>query len=455
MLDAKILNWMLKGSSNVNDVYRQVDFSLLISIFLPKYKPSLQRVHEYYSRHKNVPSYEVLVKLLDTEEEDSDIVEVIKASDCQQNEIGFVVDTIKERYNQFLINKLVETSESVEKKRESLIDFNDEMKRVISKTERLYKSDVFSEGEIKDSVKERIDHYKFTVENPNAIRGFLSGYKELDDYTWGIKNSEMLVIGGASSSGKSLLMLNMGINAWLGSNIPSEGVVGHNDGKNILFVSLEMSKMQLEQRVDANIANIKHRGISRGQLSSDEESKWLRCLKFQEGYDKKFYIMDMPRGTTMGEIEAKYETLLGVFKPDAIFIDYLQLMKPTIGTAGSDWLDVGKVSEELHEFCRKKDIPVVTAAQRKAAQKKSNGKKIDDPSLEDFGRSKMIGDNAAIAIMIGNREDELLREDMELHLVKNRDGAKGKILLKKNFPNSRIEVLPDDWAEDLGEENEI
>jgi len=277
----------------------------------------------------------------------------------------------------------------------------------------------------------------------------------LDIKSWGIKNSEMLVIGGASSSGKSLLMLNMAVNAWLGSNRPAEGIVNETDGKNILFISLEMSKPQLEQRVDANVANIRHRGIMRGQLNSDEEAKWLGTLKFQEKYDKKFYIMDMPRGTTMGEVEAKYETLLGVFKPDAIFVDYLQLMKPTIGAAGQDWLDVGKVSEELHEFCRKKDIPVVTAAQRKAAQKKANGKKIDDPSLEDFGRSKMIGDNAAIAIMIGNREDELLREDMELHLVKNRDGAKGKIILRKNFPNSRIEELPDDWAEDIGEENEI
>jgi replicative DNA helicase len=455
MLDAKILNWMLKGSPNVNDVYRQVDFSLLKSIFIPKYKPSLQQVHEYYSRHKSVPSSDVLRKLLDTEEEDSDIVDVIEAADCQQSEIGFVVDRIKERYNQFLINKLVESSEEISAKRESLEDFNDEMKRVISKTERLYKSDVFSEGEIKDSVRERVDNYKFTRENPSAIMGFLSGYKELDDYTWGIKNSEMLVIGGASSSGKSLLMLNMAINAWLGSNRPADGIVNETDGKNVLFISLEMSKSQLEQRVDANVANIRHRGIMRGQLSSEEESKWLGTLKFQEKYDKKFYIMDMPRGTTMGEVEAKYETLLGVFKPDAIFVDYLQLMKPTIGAVGQDWLDVGKVSEELHEFCRKKNIPVVTAAQRKAAQKKANGKKIDDPSLEDFGRSKMIGDNAAIAIMIGNREDEILREDMELHLVKNRDGAKGVIILKKNFPNSRIEELPDDWAEDIGEENEI
>jgi replicative DNA helicase len=157
----------------------------------------------------------------------------------------------------------------------------------------------------------------------------------------------------------------------------------------------------------------------------------------------------------MGEVEAKYETILGIFKPDAVFVDYLQLMKPTIGATGTDWLDVGKVSEELHEFCRKKNIPVVTAAQRKAAQKKSNGKKVDDANLEDFGRSKMIGDNAAIAIMIGNREDELLREDMELHIVKNRDGAKGTVLLKKSFDKSRIESLPDNWTSDNGDENDI
>lgn len=293
------------------------------------------------------------------------------------------------------------------------------------------------------------------MENPEEIRGFLSGYKELDDYTWGIKNSEMLVIGGASSSGKSMLMMNMAINAWLGSNVPSEGLTGFKDGKNILYVSCEMSKKQLEQRVDANVANVRHRGIARAQLTDEEEKRWLKNLEFQKEYDKIFYILDMPRGTTMGEIEAKYENLLGVFKPDAIFVDYLQLMKPTIGQVGSDWLDVGKVSEELHEFCRKKNIPVVTAAQRKAQQKKANGKKIDDPSLEDLGRSKMIGDNAAIVFMIANREDERLREDMELHIVKNRDGAKGKVSLRKVFPNSRIESMPDDWVEDFGDENEI
>jgi replicative DNA helicase len=455
MHDAKILNWMLKGSSNVNDVYMQIEFDLLKLVVLPSFKPATLQIHSYYSRHKSPPSYEVLEKLLDAEEEETEIIDFIRGESCSANEIGFYIDRIKERYNKYLIDRLAEKAEELDSDYESLVDYNDELKRIISKTERLYKSDVFTEGNVTKSVDSRVDDYKYTMENPDEIRGFLSGYKELDDYTWGIKNSEMLVIGGASSSGKSMLMMNMAINAWLGSNIPSEGITGFNDGKNVLYISLEMSKKQLEQRVDANVANVRHRGIARAQLTDVEEKRWLANLDFQKDYDKVFYVLDMPRGTTMGEIEAKYENLLGVFKPDAVFVDYLQLMKPTIGQVGSDWLDVGRVSEELHEFCRKKNIPVVTAAQRKAQQKKTGGKKLDDVSLEDLGRSKMIGDNAAVVFIIANREDERLREDMEIHIVKNRDGAKGKVSLRKVFPNSRIEDMPDDWAEDFGDENEI
>jgi replicative DNA helicase len=78
--------------------------------------------------------------------------------------------------------------------------------------------------------------------------------------------------------------------------------------------------------------------------------------------------------------------------------------------------------------------------------------KID---IEDLGRSKMIGDNANIVLIIEQRGEEHLREDMPIHIVKNRDGPKGKVLLKKEFDKSRITSFPDDWAENLGDENEI
>jgi len=455
MLDAKILWWMLQGSVEYNEVIRNLDHDLIKAVLLPDFKATAEVICSYYSRHKIPPSFFVLRELLEEAGEKTRVVSIVENETTNANEIGYLIDKIKIRYNKFLADKLVKKVEEIEEEGNDIRDINDDIKRVIAQTEKLYKHSAFSEGSVSDSTDDRIRHYDYVLENPEQIRGFLSGYKELDDYTWGIKNSEMLVIGGASSSGKSLLMMNMAINAWRGSNDPANGIVGQPDGKNVLYISLEMSKQQLEQRLDANLAGIRHRGIMRATLSEEERKVWTRCLEFQKDYDKVFYILDMPRGSTMGEIEAKYESIVGIFEPDAVFVDYLQLMKPTIGATGTDWLDVGKVSEELHEFCRKKNKPVVTAAQRKAAQKKANGKKVDDVGLEDFGRSKMIGDNAAIAFIIGNREDELLREDMEIHIVKNRDGAKGTVLLKKAFDKSRIESLPDNWVVDNGDENEI
>ena len=457
MFDLKILNWMMQSSINISEIYMEIEHELLKKVFLPDYKPALEIIHSYHSRHKSPPSYDVFRILLDKEGEDVDLSAMVETADCPGNEIGFYLDQIKERYNKYLIDGVVEKASRLdwEDAEDTVKDINDDLKKILAQTERLYKQDVFSEGNLGDSVQDRIDQYKYTSENPNEIMGFLSGYKTLDDYTWGVKNSEMLVIGGASSSGKSLLMLNMAVNAWLGSNRPLEGITGCEDGKNILFISLEMSKKQLEQRVDAKLCNARHRNLARGNLTVEEESRWNDSLRFQEAYGKKFYILDMPRGTTMSEIDAKYENIISVFKPDAVFVDYLQLMKPSLEGTGSDWLDVGRVSEELHEFCRKKNIPVITAAQRKAAPKKSGGKKEDNVDLEDLGRTKMIGDNATIVLLIANREDEILKDDMEIHIVKNRDGAKGVIRLRKIFDRSNIEEFPDDWTGDVGDENAV
>jgi replicative DNA helicase len=67
----------------------------------------------------------------------------------------------------------------------------------------------------------------------------------------------------------------------------------------------------------------------------------------------------------------------------------------------------------------------------------------------------MIGDNANIILLIENRNEEHLREDMVLHVTKNRDGAKGKITLLKEFEYSKISNLPDNWAGQEGLEDEV
>jgi replicative DNA helicase len=451
MNESKILNWMLRGPVQLADIYRSIEPGLLLESFHKDYKGLLKAVQDYHSKYKTPPSTAILEDLIS--DKDKITLNYVTDDDCASNEISFYIDALKKSFNKRLatdVAKIIESSD------DNLEHINQTLRNVVVKVEKLGKNAVFSEGNFPDSIEERINDYHYTRNNPNQVMGVFSGFKVLDDYTWGIKNSEMMIISGATSSGKSLLMMNMGTNAWLGSNDPAnfDGTY-FEDGKNVVYITLEMSKRQLEQRVDANIAKIRHRSIMRGNLTPEETMDWKRSLAFQKGYDKKFYIIDMPRGTKAMEIEAKFDSIVGQFKPDLVCVDYLGIMKPN-KSYGADWEDVGHTAEDLHELCRKKNIPLITAAQRKGRLRtagKNKGESIEDS--EEIGRSKMIGDNANIILLIENRNEEHLREDMIIHVTKNRDGAKGKIVLLKDFERSRVTSAPDDWTGGGNLEDEV
>lgn len=447
--DLKVFSYLLLGSKEFNDVNRYIEINLFIEACHYDTKSLANIIKDYYDRYKTPPTYELLEEHLVDDFENLQLLSLIRETSCTESEVKYFIDEIRKRYNKYLAKKIADAipdNESAFDKDE----FNKELHRIQSKIERLYKNAVFTEGDVKDSVDERIARYQFVEENPNLISGVFTGYRELDEYLWGIKNSELMVIAGASSSGKSLLMLNIALNTWLGSNDPLSDMPIRNDGKNVIFFSLEMSKEQLEDRIDSNIAKIVTNNITRGKMSDDDKQRYFKAMEFVKKYNKKFYICDIPRGSKMIDVEARYDAITSEFTPDLVCIDYLQLLAPN-RTISQDWLSVGYVAEDMHEFCRSKNIPVITAAQRKAKGKKEKEAYND---TEDLGRSKMIGDNSSIVLMIDNRENEMLKDDMLIHVTKNRQGAKGKFSLLKEFDKARIENLPDDWAADLGEENE-
>jgi replicative DNA helicase len=449
--DKKILRWMLKGSPEFNLVSRTIDLTLLKEAMLPENKRYYNIITEFYSKYKKPPTFNILKNTAESND-DLIFIEYLEKIDCPEGEIGYFIDLVKARYNEYLIKRLVKDTEMSDFN-DSAEDINLSFKKTLSKIDRLNRAAVFSEGLISQSVDERINNYQHKKENPNEIAGILSGYKEIDEYTYGLKNSEFMVIVGASSSGKSMLMLNIAINAWLGSNIPAmyNGKNIYDDGKNIVYVSLEMSKDQLEARVDANIAQIRHKALTRGHLSEYEMETWNNSLAFTKDYNKKFYILDMPRGSKTMDIEARLESISAEFDIDLLCVDYLGIMKPN-NDYGQDWLDTGHVAADMHELCRKKALAVISAAQKKARDKKA---KKDSNDIEDIGRSKLVGDNANIVLIIETRDEEHLREDMNVHIAKNRDGAKGLVCLQKEFEKSRINNYPQDWTKDSGDENAI
>lgn len=450
LADIKVFSFLLQGPAQFNAVQRIIDFSLLVDACHFDFKDLANAIKEYQEKYRTPPTYDILRESIIQDYEILELLAIIEEETCSEQEIGFYIDQVRQRYNAYLAKTLAKSVPD-DLSQFDKEEFNSTISRMQSKIERLYKSAVFSEGDVSKSVDDRYGRYEYVEKHPDEIAGVLSGYRELDEYTWGIKNSELLVISGASSSGKSLLMMNIAMNAWLGSNQPLEHGPIINDGKNVLFFSLEMSKEQLEQRLDANIGNFPINSVTRGKLTEEEKIRYKKVLEFCRNYDKKFYICDMPRGSRVIDIEARFDSICAEFKPDLVCVDYLGIMKPNVNR-NQDWLDVGYTAEDLHEFCRAKNMPVITAAQRKAKDKKAKKQHND---LEELGRSKMIGDNANIVFLIEDRDEEYLREDMIVHISKNRNGAKGKVTLLKDFEKAKIINPPDNWAGVAGDENEF
>lgn len=456
--DKKIIKWITGSSGQYNLISGRIDSNLFLEAIHPDYRPIAKDIVEHFRRHKTPPDFNVLCELAADQERLAALTEIFE-EEVTESEAVFYLAQIKDRLNKKLLQTIAQNIDSVDGYVD-LNELNSNVFRTINKIDRLRKDSVFSEGPLSASTDERKDRYLYIQDNPNAIAGIRSGYPEIDEYTNGLKQSEMMTIVAPSSAGKSLLLQNMAANAWMGSNnlLKWEEGVFHDDGKNVVFVTLEMSKEQLEARVDAKIAKVKHKGLTRGKLSEEEYTRWQKALAFQKQYHKRFYILDLPRGSTALDIEMKLETIMTEFPIDLLAVDYLGIMSSIKG-GDSDWLDVGAVSADLHELCRKLNIPLMTAAQRKTRpkQNKKDGKvEKQEHDIEDIGRSKMIGDNSNIVLLIEKRgSDENLREDMPIHIVKNRDGALGTVLLMKNFEYSSIESFPSDWASDSGDENAI
>jgi replicative DNA helicase len=150
----------------------------------------------------------------------------------------------------------------------------------------------------------------------------------------------------------------------------------------------------------------------------------------------------MPKGATTREIELKYlEICETKFKPDLVIIDYIGIMSPN-EPGDSDWLALGKIAADLHEFSRLYEIPTITGSQVNRPKEQAGGK--IDYSTNRVARSDMITNNANIIVQIACRDDEYIRTDMPIYIVKMRDGEKGSFTLSKDFGRMKVVDMVDE-----------
>jgi replicative DNA helicase len=213
------------------------------------------------------------------------------------------------------------------------------------------------------------------------------------------------------------------------------------DGANVMYFTIEMPFNPLRRRVDSCLAGVPLYGLRDGRLTEAEERQYEACLKFQENYSKEFYIVDIPRGCTVSQIEAKYMEMLYEFQPQLIVVDYISLMKLD-NDESQDWLNVGHLAEMLHEFARTYEVPCITPVQLN--RPKQGVREL--PDQHRVGRSIMVTQNCNILLNIDTRPDENTQQNMVINIAKMRDGEKGSFTLHKRLDMMRVTDDIQGWS---------
>lgn len=338
------------------------------------------------------------------------------------------LNKIKKRFAE---KQLLDTSSMLSKLDPGSIDVDKalvELQKTVQNIKGLNQVRTFERRTLKDDVPFFRDEYNAKLEDPNFDAGIKTGYSYLDYVTDGLRPGEMLLIGGESGGGKSMLLMNMALQIWLqGNNIDMEDNFG--PGNNVMYFSLEMPFKPCRNRVLGRLSTNPTKAIRTAKLNQEDAAKLKKVLKFVTKYPYQFEIIDIPRGATMESLELIYEEAKVLYDPKVIVIDYLGLMDYEGGDM-EDWLKLGKIAERIHEFARVHGLTVLSAVQ---LNRPKGAKEEDKIGLHRIGRSALIMQNANIAIQIETRPNEKNFPDMKYHIIKNRDGELGSAVLIKNL----------------------
>lgn len=253
------------------------------------------------------------------------------------------------------------------------------------------------------------------VGNKILVTGVPTGYHMLDEKTSGLQPSDLIVIAGRPSMGKTALALNIAQNASSQTGIP----VG--------IFSLEMSKEQLSLRMLSSEARIDSSRMRGGFLSESDLARINRAAGTL--YDLPIYIDDSPAISAL-EIRAKARRMKMEKGLGLVIVDYLQLMRGRASAERRD-LEISEISRSLKALAKEINIPVVALSQlNRKVEERSNKR----PVLSDLRESGAIEQDADVIVFIYrdevyNKKEGEADRTSEINVAKQRNGPTGTVKL--------------------------
>ena len=282
-------------------------------------------------------------------------------------------------------------------------------------------------------IKNAIDVIQKAAANKDGLTGVPTGYHKLDDITSGWQPSDLVIIAGRPAMGKTSFALSMAKNIAADYQVP------------MAFFSLEMSNVQLVNRLISNVCEIQGSKILNGQLQPDEWDRLDKRLNNLLG--APLYVDDTP-GLSVFELRTKARRLVREHGVKIIMIDYLQLMNANGMRFSSRQEEVSVISRSLKGLAKELDVPILALSQLNRGVESREGLEGKRPQLSDLRESGAIEQDADMVLFVHRPEYYHIYQDdngRDLHgmaqiiIAKHRKGATGDVLLTFRGEFTRFE----------------
>ena len=266
----------------------------------------------------------------------------------------------------------------------------------------------FSQSFLKfnQALDQTIEMATMAMQSDQGIVGVPTGLTELDEKLGGLHKSDLIIIAGRPSMGKTALATNIAYNV-------AQHILKRQEKSSVAFFSLEMSSEQLSTRILSEQAKIKSNDIRRGKVTEEEINRYIETSR--NIYDLPLYIDETP-AITIASLSNRARRIKRLFGLSLIVVDYIQLMRSSLSKNEGRVQEISEITQGLKALAKELSVPVLALSQLSRAVEQRDDKQ---PQLADLRESGSIEQDADVVMFVYREEYYLERKQPKLGSIEH------------------------------------
>ena len=257
------------------------------------------------------------------------------------------------------------------------------------------------------ALDQTIEMATLAMKNDKGIVGVPTGLTDLDEKLGGLHKSDLIIIAGRPSMGKTALATNIAYHA-------AQTLMGRQEKSSVAFFSLEMSSEQLSTRILSEQAKIKSDDIRRGKVTEEEINRYIETSR--NIYNLPLFIDETP-AITIATLSNRARRIKRLFGLNLIVVDYIQLMRANASNRNDSRVqEISEITQGLKALAKELSVPVLALSQLSRSVEQRDDKQ---PQLSDLRESGSIEQDADVVMFVYREAYYLERKQPKLGSIEH------------------------------------